>query len=194
MNNHPTRGAGGTPTSNMIRRGRAFVFGDNIDTDLLAPGPYMRESVAVLASHCLEAIDPDFAREVQPGDIVVGGDSFGIGSSREQAVQSLVHLGVGAIIAKSFARIFYRNALNLGLPALACPDLQAGRGDELEVRPVEGLVINHTSGQQYACEKIPPELMDIVSVGGLMPWLQRKLAAEARPADDTAAPTRDPRA
>lgn len=163
----------------LTRRGRAFVFGDDIDTDLLAPGPYMRESVEVLASHCLEAIDPAFAGDVQRGDIVVGGHSFGIGSSREQAVQSLVFLGVGAIVAKSFARIFYRNALNFGLPALACPDLEAERGDDLEVRPVEGVVINHTRGRQYACEKIPPELMDIVSVGGLMPWLARKLAAQA---------------
>ena len=173
--------------SGLTRRGRAFVFGDNIDTDLLAPGPHMRESVAVLASHCLEAIDPGFAGEVQPGDIVVGGESFGIGSSREQAVQSLVHLGVGAIVAKSFARIFYRNALNLGLPALACPDLEVERGDDLEVRPVEGLVINHSNGKQYACEKIPPELMEIVGVGGLMPWLARRLAAEAKAKANAAA-------
>ena len=167
-----------TPAHDMRLRGRAFVFGDNIDTDLLAPGPYMRESVAVLASHCLEAIDPAFAAEVQRGDVVVGGASFGIGSSREQAVQSLVHLGVGAIVARSFARIFHRNALNLGLPALTCPDLQAARGDELEVRPFEGRVINHTRGLEFACEKIPPELMGIVEAGGLMPWLERKLAAE----------------
>lgn len=182
-------GADPIDSNAMVRRGRAFVFGDNIDTDLLAPGPYMRESAAVLASHCLEAIDPEFAGDVRPGDIVVGGESFGIGSSREQAAQSLVHLGVGAIVAKSFARIFYRNALNLGLPALVCPDLQAARGDELEVRPVEGVVVNHTTGQQYACEKIPPELMAIVSVGGLMPWLQRKLDAETRPTDGAAPKT-----
>ena len=171
-----------TPTaaSSLARRGRAFVFGDNIDTDLLAPGPYMRESAEVLASHCLEAIDPDFAGEVKRGDVVVGGDSFGIGSSREQAVQSLVVLGVGAIVAKSFARIFYRNALNFGLPALACPDLQAERGDDVEVRPMDGVVINHSSGQQYACEKIPPELMDIVSLGGMMPWLAHRLNNEAK--------------
>lgn len=165
-------------TNKLIRRGRAFVFGDNIDTDLLAPGPYMREPADVLASHCLEAVDPDFASEVRRGDIVVAGESFGIGSSREQAAQSLLLLGVGAIIAKSFARIFYRNALNLGLPALACPDLKAERGDELEVRPVDGLIINHSQGLEFSCERIPPELMDIVSAGGLMPWLTRKLHAE----------------
>jgi 3-isopropylmalate/(R)-2-methylmalate dehydratase small subunit len=164
----------------MNVRGKAFVFGDRIDTDVLAPGPYMREPMSVLASHCLEAVDPDFAREVQRGDIVVGGDSFGIGSSREQAVQALAELGVGAIIAKSFARIFYRNALNLGVPALVCADLEVSRGDALEVRPVEGRIINHTTGREFACEKIPTELMEIVAGGGLMPWLERKLAMERR--------------
>ena len=162
----------------MNVRGKAFVFGDRIDTDVLAPGPYMREPLAVLASHCLEAVDPDFAGQVRPGDIVVGGESFGIGSSREQAVQALAELGVGAIVAKSFARIFYRNALNLGLPALVCADLEAARGDELEVRPAEGRILNHSSGREFACERIPDELMDIVAGGGLMPWLERKLAAE----------------
>ena len=162
----------------MNVRGKAFVFGDRIDTDVLAPGPYMREPLAVLASHCLEAVDPDFAGQVRPGDSVVGGESFGIGSSREQAVQALAELGVGAIVAKSFARIFYRNALNLGLPALVCADLEAARGDELEVRPAEGRILNHSSGRQFACEPIPPQLMEIVAGGGLMPWLERKLAAE----------------
>ncbi|MFT3754399.1 MAG: 3-isopropylmalate dehydratase [Pseudoxanthomonas sp.] len=164
----------------MNVRGKAFVFGDRIDTDVLAPGPYMREPLNVLASHCLEAVDPSFAREVRHGDIVVGGESFGIGSSREQAVQTLAELGVGAIVAKSFARIFYRNALNLGVPALVCTDLQAERGDELEVRPREGIILNHSQGREYACERIPPQLLDIVSAGGLMPWLERKLAAEQR--------------
>ncbi|MGV8959763.1 MAG: 3-isopropylmalate dehydratase [Stenotrophomonas sp.] len=162
----------------MNVRGKAFVFGDRIDTDLLAPGPYMREPMPVLASHCLEAIDPSFASEVRSGDIVVGGESFGIGSSREQAVQALAELGVGAIVAKSFARIFYRNALNLGVPALVCANLVAERGDELEVLPVEGRILNHTRGLEFSCEKIPPQLMDIVAGGGLMPWLERKLAAE----------------
>lgn len=164
----------------MNVRGKAFVFGDRIDTDVLAPGPYMREPMRVLASHCLEAVDPAFASEVRRGDIVVGGESFGIGSSREQAVQALAELGVGAIIAKSFARIFYRNALNLGVPALVCANLEASRGDELEVRPVEGRIINHSTGREFDCEKIPTELMAIVAGGGLMPWLERKLAAERR--------------
>jgi len=162
----------------MNLRGRAFVFGDQIDTDVLAPGPYMRKPLDVLARHCLEAVDPDFSTEVRRGDIVVGGESFGIGSSREQAVQVLAELGVGAIIARSFARIFYRNALNLGMPALLCPQLEVTRGDELEVRLSEGLIRNHSSGRDWPCEKIPPELMDILTCGGLMPWLERRLALE----------------
>lgn len=162
----------------MNVRGRAFVFGDKIDTDVLAPGPYMRGSVKVLASHCLEAIDPDFARDVRPGDIIIAGDSFGIGSSREQAVQALALLGVGALLAKSFARIFYRNALNLGMPALVCPEVEASRGDDVEVQPAEGIVINHTLGRQFSCPRIPEELMDIVAAGGMMPWLERRLARD----------------
>lgn len=162
----------------MNVRGRAFVFGDKIDTDVLAPGSYMRGSIEVLASHCLEAVDPGFASEVRPGDVVIAGESFGIGSSREQAVQALAQLGVGALLAKSFARIFYRNALNLGMPALVCPDLRASRGDDIEVRPADGIVINHALGREFRCEKIPAELLDIVAVGGLMPWLERKLARE----------------
>lgn len=162
----------------MKLTGRAFVFGDRIDTDLLAPGPYMRQPLEVLAAHCLEAIDPDFAREVQAGDIVVGGESFGVGSSREQAVQALAQLGVGAIVAKSFARIFYRNALNLGVPALVCPELEVERGQRLEVQLADGRVINLDSDREFRCEPIPPRLLEIVSAGGLMPYLQRKLAAE----------------
>lgn len=164
----------------MKIRGRAFVFGDRIDTDLLAPGPYMRAPLEELARHCLEAIDPSFASEVRPGDVVIAGESFGIGSSREQAVQALAQLGVGAVVAKSFARIFYRNALNLGVPAIACPDLVAERGDDIEVRPAEGVVLNHTRGTRHACELLPAQLLDIVSAGGLMPWLEQRMATQVR--------------
>ncbi len=163
----------------IVRRGRAFVFGDQIDTDVLAPGPYMKKPLAELARHCMEAVDPGFASRVRPGDIVVGGVGFGIGSSREQAVQALLELGVGAVVAKGFARIFYRNALNLGLPALVCEDLEASEGDELEVFPVEGRIVNHTRRREHACEPIPAALMDVVAAGGLMPWLERRLGARA---------------
>ena len=162
----------------MILRGRCHVFGDQVDTDVLAPGPYMRKPLAELASHCLEAIDPRFAKAVRPGDILVAGQGFGIGSSREQAVQALLHLGVAAVVAKSFARIFYRNALNLGLPALACADFEASPGELVEVRPVEGVLLNETRGTRFACEPIPPPLMAVVAAGGLMPWLEARLAAQ----------------
>jgi len=155
--------------------GKAWVYGDKIDTDLLAPGPYMKAPLSELAAHCLEAIDADFASNVSTGDIVVAGDAFGIGSSREQAAQALVELGVAAVVAKSFARIFYRNALNLGLPVLFCPELEGvEKGDEVFVDPVNGKVENKTKGQVFTCEPIPEELMKIVNAGGLMPFLKAK--------------------
>ena len=162
----------------MAVLGRAWVYGDKIDTDLLAPGAYMRGSIQELASHCLEAIDPHFAGQVQPGDVVVGGDAFGIGSSREQAAEVLKVLGVRVVVAKSFARIFYRNALNLGLPALECP--QAGRiekGDMLAVDPRSGVVENRTKDETYQCDPLPDFLMAMIEAGGLMAQLEAEVAA-----------------
>ena len=162
----------------MAILGRAWVYGDKIDTDLLAPGAYMRGSIQELASHCLEAIDPHFAGQVQPGDVVVGGEAFGIGSSREQAAEVLKVLGVRVVIAKSFARIFYRNALNLGLPALECP--QAGRiekGDMLAVDPRSGVVENRTKDETYQCDPLPDFLMAMIEAGGLMAQLEAEVAA-----------------
>lgn len=162
---------------NTLLHGKAWVFADNIDTDVLAPGAYMKGSLAELAAHCLEAVHPDFARDVRPGDIMIAGDAFGIGSSREQAAQALVELGVAAVVAKSFARIFYRNALNLGLPVLFCPSLEGvAEGDKVSVDLVQGLVINHTRQQQFSCEAIPPQLMAILAAGGLMPYLKARFA------------------
>jgi 3-isopropylmalate dehydratase small subunit len=164
----------------MLKRGRAWVFGDNIDTDVLAPGPYMRKPLPELARHCLEAVEPRFAREVRPGDIVIGGVGFGIGSSREQAAQALIELGVGAVVARSFARIFYRNALNLGLIALACPTIEAAPGDEIEVEPEAGRVVNRSSGRSFAAEPLPRQLIEVVEAGGLMPYLERRFRTRAR--------------
>lgn len=158
--------------------GRAFVFGDNIDTDVLAPGYLMKLPPDELARHCLEAVDPSFASTVQSGDFVVGGANFGLGSSREQAAVSLKLLGVEAVIATGFARIFYRNALNLGLPALFCDaagSIQAG--DRLEVDPVAGQIINHTRNQILAARPIPAHLMDMVRAGGLVAQLKAQAVA-----------------
>ncbi|MEE4184281.1 MAG: 3-isopropylmalate dehydratase [Gammaproteobacteria bacterium] len=157
--------------------GAAWVFGDEINTDAMAPGLYFKESMAVMAQHCLETVNPDFAANVRPGDIVVGGRNFGVGSAREQAPMALQHLGVGAIIAVSFSRIFYRNAINFGLPVMRLPEAgEISPGDHLTVDPEAGQIINTTSGASYAVEPIPPHMMAMIAAGGLMPWLKARIA------------------
>ena len=159
--------------------GRAWVFGDDVNTDVMAPGLYFKSPMAEMARHCLEAIDPAFAAGVKPGDIVVAGRSFGVGSAREQAAMALTHLGVGAVLAASFGRIFYRNALNFGLPALVFP--AAGTvvaGDLLRIDPVAGRIENTRSGAVHAVNGIPAHLMAMVEAGGLMPWLKLRLHKE----------------
>ncbi len=166
----------GSGESALAHTGRAWVFGDNIDTDLLAPGPYMKGPIEQLALHCLEALDAEFARAVRLGDILVAGDSLGIGSSREQAVHALKHLGIRVVLARSFGRIFYRNAMNLGLPALVCPGLDTVRtGDELRVDMVGGVVENLSTARVDACEPIPPHLLEMLEAGGLLPHLEKRL-------------------
>ncbi|MCH9019840.1 MAG: 3-isopropylmalate dehydratase [Proteobacteria bacterium] len=158
--------------------GRAWVFGDDIDTDTLAPGLYLKRPIDELARHCLEAVDPGFAAGVQPGDVVVAGRNFGMGSSREQAVEALRHLGVDAVVAESFAGIFYRNAFNLGLLALICPGVgRIGGGDRVAVDGEAGVVRNLSTGETWACEPVPAHLMDMVRDGGLVPHLEKRLAA-----------------
>ena len=162
------------------RAGRAWVFGDDINTDVMAPGLYFKSSMDEMVKHCLEAVNPDFARQVQPGDIVVAGRNFGVGSAREQAAMALTHLGVGAVLAVSFGRIFYRNALNFGLPALVWPD--AGTvlpGDRLRVDPIAGRIDNERSGELHTVPGIPAHLMAMVEAGGLMPWLKVRLNKES---------------
>ena len=160
----------------MAMTGRAFLFGDGVNTDVMAPGLYFKDSMEVMARHCMEAIDPDFASNVRPGDIVVAGRNFGVGSAREQAPMALQHLGIGAILAHSFGRIFYRNALNFGIPALVFP--QAGEikpGEQLKLDPVGGTVENLTTGSSYQVAGLPAHLMEMVGAGGLMPWLQQRI-------------------
>ena len=160
-----------------IIKGTAWVFGDEINTDTMAPGAYFKEPMEVMAQHCLEAIDPQFAAGVKPGDIVVGGNNFGVGSAREQAPMALVHLGVGAVLAESFSRIFYRNAINFGLPLLIFPQAkEVAAGAVLEVNVVEGSINNVTAGKTYKVEGIPEHLMHMIAVGGLMPWLKSRYA------------------
>ena len=169
----------------LTEGGRAWVFGDDVDTDVLAPGLYMKGPVEELASHCLEALEPGFAAEVRPGDVVVGGKNFGIGSSREQAAQALHQLGVAVVVARSFAGIFYRNALNLGLLAVVCAE--AGRiapGDRLAVDAEAGTIHNLSRGEAHECEPLPAHLVEMVADGGLVAHLEKKLAAQ-RQEDDT---------
>ena len=124
-----------------VIRGNAWVFGDEINTDTMAPGIYFKEPREVMAKHCLEAVDAEFAPNVQSGDIVVGGKNFGVGSAREQAAMCFRHLGVGTILAESFSRIFYRNAINFGLPVLVFPEAkEIEEGQLLEVNPVAGMI------------------------------------------------------
>jgi 3-isopropylmalate/(R)-2-methylmalate dehydratase small subunit len=166
----------GSSGSALAHTGRAWVFGDNIDTDVLAPGAYMKGPIEQLAPHCLEALDPGFARAVRPGDILVAGDNLGIGSSREQAVHALRHLGIRVVLARSFGRIFYRNAMNLGLPALVCPGLDTVRtGDSLRVDMVGGVVENLSAARVHACEPIPPHLFAMLEDGGLLRHLEKRL-------------------
>lgn len=156
--------------------GRAFVFGDNIDTDMLAPGLYMKFAIAEIAKHCLEAIDPEFATSVRPGDIVVGGENFGMGSSREQAVLALRELGVRVVIAKSFAGLFFRNCVNLGVAPVVCARAgEIAKADILAVDVAAGIVADRTTGVDYAAEKLPPHLVAMLDDGGLMPHLAKKL-------------------
>lgn len=158
--------------------GRAWVFGDNIDTDVLAPGIYMKGPIAELAKHCLETVDPRFAREVRPGDVVVAGRNFGMGSSREQAVMALRQLGVAAVLARSFAGIFYRNAINLGLLALVCADTgRIAPGATLAVDAARATVTDTTTGAALGVEPLPPHLLEIIADGGLLPRLEKRLRA-----------------
>ncbi len=165
--------------SRAATTGRAWVFGDDIDTDALAPSAYLMQAPSEIARHCLESVDPGFAAAVRPGDVFVAGDNLGVGSSREQAPQCLVALGIRAVLARSFARIFYRNALNLGLPALVCADVDRIRtGDALHVDARAGVVENRTRGERLSCDPLPPHLLEIIAAGGLLAQLKRRLASE----------------
>lgn len=157
---------------------RAWVYGDDINTDLLAPAAYLKGSMDELARHCLEDLDKDFAASVREGDVFVAGENLGIGSSREQAPHALQILGIRTVLAKSFGRIFYRNALNLGIPTLVCPDAdQIHKGDRLRVDATAGVVQNLSTGETLTCESLPDHLLEMVNDGGLIPHLKKKLNA-----------------
>jgi len=158
--------------------GKAFVFGNNIDTDQIYPGCYLElVEPAEIARHCLEGADPTLLDRLKKGDIIVAGRNFGCGSSREHAVITLLNAGVGAVISPSFARIFYRNAINLGLPLLVCKDIteKVQENDCLEIDLDNGVVENKKTGETLRCEKLSDYARELLSVGGIKP-LFRKMA------------------
>ena len=162
----------------MALRGRAHCYGDHVNTDVIIPARYLNTTdVAELAAHCMEDLDPDFGREVRPGDMLVAGENFGCGSSREHAPVALKGAGIGCVIAASFARIFFRNAINVGLPVLVCPEAvaDARTGDEMTVDLAGGHIRNLTQGRDYLAEPFPDFLQQIIAAGGLVEYTRRRL-------------------
>jgi 3-isopropylmalate/(R)-2-methylmalate dehydratase small subunit len=155
--------------------GRAYKFGDDISTDHIIPGrfAYLRSNLSELAKHVMEDADPTFVSRVRKGDFIVGGNNFGLGSSREHAPLVIKMAGVSAILAKSVARIFFRNAINLGLPVLICNTDDINDGDELEVDLKAGVISDKTSGKQLTFGKIPEVMLRILDEGGLLPYIQK---------------------
>jgi 3-isopropylmalate dehydratase small subunit len=145
---------------------------DNIDTDRIIPGKYTKTlDMSSLASHVLEDLDPEFSKKVQQGDILVAGNNFGCGSSREQAPIAIKAAGVSVVVAKTFARIFYRNAINIGLPVIEVEHHSIQSGDSISVDLVHGVVTNHTKNETYQATKMPQQMIDILNAGGLVNYL-----------------------
>ena len=157
---------------------KVWKLGADIDTDQLAPGAYMKLGIEGIAPHCLEAVRPEFATAVKPGDVIAAGPNFGIGSSREQAAGALVHLGVKAVIAPSFSGLYFRNAFNLGLLLLTCPEAESLREGEGIVLDADAPAIRTADGRPLACEPVPGFLMDMVRAGGLLAQLRQRFAAK----------------
>jgi len=156
-------------------KGRAFKFGDDISTDLIIAGKYahLRSNLPELAKHVMEDANPNFVNQVKPGDFIVAGSNFGLGSSREHAPLVIKMAGVSAILAKSFARIFFRNAINQGLPALICPTDGIADGDDLERSLDDGIIRNITKNEMYKFTGIPPVMLSILNEGGLIPYINK---------------------
>ena len=163
----------------MILRGKAWKFGADVDTDLIIPARYLNTSdPKELAKHCMEDADPAFASKVSPGDLIVAGNNFGCGSSREHAPIAIKTAGVSCVVAASFARIFYRNAFNLGLPILESPEAAKAvkAGDELEVDLATGKITNRSQGRIYQAQPVPSFMQELLAAGGLMPYVMKRLA------------------
>lgn len=162
--------------SEYIIKGRVHKFGDNINTDIISPAQYMELSYAEMAAHAMEGADPDFSKKICPGDIIVAGQNFGSGSSRETAPIALRESGVGAVVSEFFARIFYRNAINIGLPVVESDLIdKIEDGDELEINPLTGVIKNFTKNEEYQCSVLPAHIMSLIKAGGLVKTLEEKL-------------------
>lgn len=165
----------------MLLKGRSWKFGDDIDTDAIIPARYLNTSDPdELARHLMEDADKDFPGKVRQGDIITAGKNFGCGSSREHAPIAIKAAGIQAVIAKSFARIFYRNAFNIGLPIFESPEASEGirEGATVEIDADTGIVKNLTTGEQYRAKPIPPFMQELIKAGGLIEWTKKKLAAK----------------
>ena len=161
----------------MQAKGKVFKYGDNVDTDVIIPARYLAiADPRELAEHCMEDIDKDFVKKVQPGNIMVAGKNFGCGSSREHAPLVIKVSGISCVIAETFARIFYRNAINIGLPIIECPeaakDIQDG--DEVEVDFDSGIIYNRTNGRQYLGQAFPEFMQKIIKAEGLINYINQK--------------------
>ena len=160
----------------MIVKGRVHRYGSNVDTDVIIPARYLNtSSEAELAAHCMEDIDPDFVKTVKAGDIIVAEDNFGCGSSREHAPIAIKASGVSIVIANSFARIFYRNSINIGLPILECPEAvkAISAGDVVSCDLGEGIIKDETTGESFKAEPFPPFIQEIIADGGLLKHLTK---------------------
>ena len=165
----------------MVFEGTVHAYGRDVDTDVIIPARYLNSSdSAELGAHCMEDLDADFVARVQPGDVIVARENFGCGSSREHAPLAIKAAGVSCVVAASFARIFYRNALNIGLPIVVCPAAaaEARSGDRLRVDAAAGLVENLTQGTRYQGDAFPPFMQELIARGGLLPYVKARLGAE----------------
>ena len=161
----------------MKLEGTVFKYGDNVDTDVIIPARYLNSSdPKELASHCMEDIDKEFVSKVKSGDIIVAAKNFGCGSSREHAPIAIKAAGVSIVIAETFARIFYRNAINIGLPIMECPEAarEIRAGDRVEVDLDSGIVTDVTQGKTWKGQAFPPFMQNIISAGGLIPYINSK--------------------
>lgn len=165
----------------MKADGRVFKYGDNVDTDVIIPARYLNSSdPKVLASHCMEDIDRDFVSRVKQGDILVADKNFGCGSSREHAPIAIKAAGISCVIAKTFARIFYRNAINIGLPIIECPEAADGiaAGDEVEVDFDTGVITDRTRGTRFQGQAFPAFMQKLISAGGLVEYINSQAEQE----------------